>query len=73
MSSVIGSGHILPQPGAPIDNNASERALKKAILHRKNSMFYKTRIGARLGDLFMSIFFNCARPRFPLLCFTRSC
>jgi len=50
---------FLRQPGAPIDNNACERALKKAILHRKNSMFYKTRIGARLGDLFMSIFYTC--------------
>ena len=36
---------FLRQPGVPIDNNACERALKKAILHRKNSMFYKTRIG----------------------------
>ena len=50
---------FLRQPGAPIDNNACERALKKAILHRKNSLFYKTRIGARLGDLFMSIFYTC--------------
>ena len=49
---------FLRQPGAPIDNNACERALKKAILYRKNSMFYKTRIGARLGDLFMSIFYT---------------
>ena len=50
---------FLRQPGVPIDNNACERALKKAILHRKNSLFYKTRIGARLGDLFMSIFYTC--------------
>ncbi|MGI6300530.1 MAG: IS66 family transposase [Verrucomicrobiota bacterium] len=50
---------FLRQPGAPIDNNACERVLKKAILHRKNSLFYKTRIGARLGDLFMSIFYTC--------------
>ncbi|MGI6300533.1 MAG: IS66 family transposase [Verrucomicrobiota bacterium] len=50
---------FLRQPGAPIDNNACERALKKAILHRKNSKFYKTWIGARLGDLFMSIFYTC--------------
>ncbi|MDD8043681.1 MAG: transposase [Verrucomicrobiota bacterium] len=47
---------FLRQPGAP---NTGERALKKAILHRKNSKFYKTRIGARLGDLFMSIFYTC--------------
>ncbi|MGD0222395.1 MAG: transposase [Terriglobia bacterium] len=32
--------------GAPLDNNICERALKKAILHRKNSLFYKTRNGA---------------------------
>lgn len=46
---------FLRQPGAPLDNNICERALKKAILHRKNSMFYKTRNGARVGDLFMSL------------------
>ena len=32
-----------------------EKALKKAILHRKNSLFYKTRKGAQMGDLFMSL------------------
>ena len=30
---------------ASIDSNLVERALKKAILHRKNSLFYKTRRG----------------------------
>ncbi len=25
------------------------------ILHRKNALFYKTRNGARVGDLFMSL------------------
>ncbi len=44
---------FLRQTGAPIDNNLCERALKKAILHRKNSLFYKTRNGARVGDLYM--------------------
>jgi len=29
---------FLRQPGAPLDNNIVERALKKAILHRKNSL-----------------------------------
>jgi hypothetical protein len=42
-------------PGAPLDNNLCERALKKAILHRKNSLFYKTENGARVGDIFMSL------------------
>jgi transposase len=45
--------------GAPIDNNLVERALKKAILHRRNSLFYKTRNGARMGDLFMSLIHTC--------------
>lgn len=45
--------------GAPIDNNICERALKYAILHRKNSMFYKTQRGARVGDLFMSLIHTC--------------
>jgi transposase len=46
---------FLREPGAPIDNNVCERALKKAILHRKNSLFYRTKNGARVGDLFMSL------------------
>jgi transposase len=46
---------FLRAPGAPIDNNLCERVLKKAILHRKNSLFYKTENGARVGDLFMSL------------------
>jgi transposase len=41
--------------GAPLDNNVCERALKKAILHRKNALFYKTLNGARVGDVFMSL------------------
>ena len=45
--------------GAPIDNNLVERALKKSILHRKNSLFYKTRKGAQMGDLFMSLIHTC--------------
>jgi hypothetical protein len=41
--------------GAPLDNNVCERALKKAILHRKNALFYRTLNGARVGDIFMSL------------------
>ncbi len=44
---------------APLDNNICERALKKAILHRKNAMFYKTQHGAEVGDLFMSLIHTC--------------
>jgi transposase len=46
---------FLRQAGAPIDNNICERSLKKAILHRKNSLFYLTENGANVGDLFMSL------------------
>jgi transposase len=46
---------FLRVPGAPLDNTAVERVLKRAIIHRKNSMFYKTANGARVGDLFMSL------------------
>jgi hypothetical protein len=46
---------FLRQPGAPLDNNVTERALKKAILHRKNALFYKSENGAKVGDVFMSL------------------
>jgi transposase len=50
---------FLRVPGAPLDNNICERALKKAILHRKNAMFYKTCQGAYVGDLYMSLIYTC--------------
>lgn len=50
---------FLHQPGAPLDNNVCEQALKKAILHRKNAYFYKTEHGAHVGDLFMSLIHTC--------------
>jgi hypothetical protein len=50
---------FLRQAGAPLDSNIVERALKKAILHRKNALFYKTRNGARTGDMFMSLIHTC--------------
>jgi hypothetical protein len=40
-------------------NNVCERALKKAILHRKGSYYYRTLNGARVGDLFMSLIHTC--------------
>jgi len=50
---------FLRKAGAPLDNNIAERALKMAILHRKNSLAYKTQNGARLGDMFMSLIHTC--------------
>ena len=45
--------------GAPLDNNECERALKRAILNRKNSLFYKTLNGAKVGDILMSVIYTC--------------
>jgi len=50
---------FLRKTGAPLDNNRCEQALKMAILHRKNSLSYKTLNGARTGDLFMSLIHTC--------------
>lgn len=50
---------FLREPGAPLDNNICERALKMAIRHRKNSLFYKTLNGAQVGDLYMSLIHTC--------------
>ena len=36
-----------------------ERALKRAIRHRNNSLFYKTRNGAEVGDIYMSLIHTC--------------
>ena len=50
---------FLHKAGAPLDNNICEQALKRAIMHRKNSMFYKTIKGAQVGDIYMSIIHTC--------------
>ena len=50
---------FLRQAGAPLDNNICEQALKMAILHRKNALFYKTETGALVGDILMGIIHTC--------------
>jgi hypothetical protein len=50
---------FLRERGAPLDNNICEQALKRAVLHRKNALFYKTLHGAEAGDLFMSLIHTC--------------
>jgi hypothetical protein len=50
---------FLSVPGAPLDNNICEIALKKAIIHRKNSLFFKTENGAQVGDIVMSLVYTC--------------
>jgi hypothetical protein len=50
---------FLRVPGAPLDNNVCEQALKMAIRHRRNSLFYKTEHGAKVGDVYMSLIHTC--------------
>jgi transposase len=50
---------FLRKAGAPLDNNLVERSLKRAVLHRKNALFYRTLNGAQVGDLFMSLIHTC--------------
>ena len=50
---------FLRKAGAPLENNLCERALKMAIRHRTNSLFYKTENGARVGDIFMTLIHTC--------------
>jgi transposase len=45
---------------APLDNNLCEQILKRAILHQKNSLFFKTERGAFVGDVFMSLIHTCS-------------
>jgi transposase len=50
---------FLSVAGAPLDNNLAERALKRAVLIRKNSLFYKTEHGAAVGDILLSLIETC--------------
>jgi transposase len=51
---------FLRRAGAPLDNNVCEMSLKRAILHRKNALFYRTQHGAEVGDTFMSLIHTCS-------------
>lgn len=46
-------------PGAPLDNNAAERALKMILRYRKNSLFYANEHGAYVGDVLTSLIETC--------------
>ena len=45
--------------GAPLDNNVAERALKRAVLLRKNALFYKNEHGASVGAILLSLIETC--------------
>jgi len=46
---------FLRVPGAPLDNNLCERVLKMAIRLRNVSFFYRSELGARVGDIYMTL------------------
>ncbi len=46
-------------PGAPLDNNSAERALKMIQRIRKNSLFYANEHGAYVGDVITSLIETC--------------
>lgn len=52
---------FLRMPGVPIDNNATERLLKRAVLNRKNAYFYRNETGAKIGDILMSVMETCVQ------------
>lgn len=61
---------FLHEDDVPLDNSESERSLKDAIVHRKNSLFYKTPYGAMVGDIMMSVMttaHRCGIALFPYL------
>ncbi|MBI3799803.1 MAG: IS66 family transposase [Deltaproteobacteria bacterium] len=50
---------FLTVPGAPLDNNTAERALKLCIRQRKNSLFYATEHSAYIASLLTSLIATC--------------
>ena len=46
-------------PGAPLDNNVVERALKLFIRQRKNALFYKTDYSAYIASVLTSLIATC--------------
>jgi hypothetical protein len=50
---------FLSVPGAPLDNNLAERALKLFIRQRKNSLFYKSEHSAYIASVLTSLIATC--------------
>ena len=48
-------------PGAPLDSNTVERALKRFIRQRRNSLFYATTHGADVASLLTSLIATCVQ------------
>jgi len=52
---------VVKEPGAPLDNNVAERALKLCIRQRKNSLFYATEHSAYIASVLTSVIATCVQ------------
>jgi len=52
---------FLHAPGAPLENNVAERALKLMIRQRKNSLFYATEHSAYIASILTSVIATCVQ------------
>jgi len=52
---------FLHHPGAPLENNVAERALKLCIRQRKNSLFYATEHSAYIASILTSVIATCVQ------------
>lgn len=52
---------FLHEPGAPLENNVAERALKLMIRQRKNSLFYATEHSAYIASILTSVIATCVQ------------
>jgi hypothetical protein len=52
---------VVKEPGAPLDNNVAERALKLCIRRRKNSLFYATEHSAYIASVLTSVIATCVQ------------
>jgi hypothetical protein len=50
---------FLSVPGAPLDNNLAERALKLFIRQRKNSLFFQSKHSAYIASILTSLIATC--------------
>jgi hypothetical protein len=63
---------FLSDPAVPLDNNVSEREMKRVVLNRKNSLFVGNPRGGRTAAILSSLTSTRRRHAVdPQLCFTQ--
>lgn len=50
---------FLRVPGVILTNNENEQLIKRSVLNRKNAYFFRNEIGAKIGDILMSVIETC--------------